>query len=72
MAANKEDKERKKIAVDATTYEILKTFARFNGLKLSAILRTLADIVSENEVLREQIVDLTLQKQAEDANLDFN
>jgi len=72
MAANKLEKEHKKIAVDETTYEILKTFCRFNGLKLSVVLKTLAEMVSENEALRKQIVNLALQKQAKDENLDFS
>ena len=72
MAANKVVKEHKKIAVDETTYEILKTFARFNGLKVRVVLKTLAEMVTENEEFGKQVVELAVKKQADDTNSDFN
>ncbi len=59
--------DKKKIAVTKPTYEVLKDFSRFNGFKLSLVIETLTEILSNDEEFRTRIVDMTKQKQAEDA-----
>jgi len=68
MAADKQAKERKKVAVNEATYDLLRNFSRFNGLKLRLVLDALAEMISENDVLAEQVVRLALKKQAEDSD----
>lgn len=68
MAADNQSKERKKVAVNEETYDLLKNFSRFNGLKLRVVLDALAEMISENEVLAEQVVRLALKKQSEDSD----
>ncbi|MCQ8130485.1 hypothetical protein [Methylomonas rivi] len=56
------DDDRKKVALDDETYEKLKDFSRFNGLKLRKVIATLADLLVKDKVLSDQVIKLTLEK----------
>lgn len=60
------DNDRKKVALNADTYEKLKTFSRFNGLKLRKLIDSLADLVLKDEALSKRVIELTLENQADD------
>lgn len=66
MAPDKSKKERKKVALDQDTYDKLKTFTRFNGLKLRLTVDAMLDLVLEDETLRNQVIDLTNKKASEE------
>ena len=66
MAPDKSKKERKKVALDQDTYDKLKTFTRFNGLKLRLTVDAMIDLVLEDETLRNQVIDLTNKKASEE------
>lgn len=67
MTAEKLKKNRKKVALDMETYEKLKTFTRFNGVKLRCTVDTLVDLMLQDEVLGKQVVELSLQKQVSES-----
>lgn len=69
MTTEKLKKDRKKVALDQDTYEKLKTFTRFNGLKLRCTVDTLVDLMLRDEALGKQVVELSLKKQADEAEL---
>jgi hypothetical protein len=69
MTTEKLKKDRKKVALDQSTYEKLKTFTRFNGLKLRCTVDTLVDLMLRDEALAKQVVELSLKKQADEAEL---
>lgn len=68
MSSNNAKTDRKKIAVNEPTYEKLKTFSRFNALKMRMVIDALVDIVLKDEELSNRVVDLALEK--ESANKD--
>jgi hypothetical protein len=55
--------EKKKIAVTEQTYEKLKQFSRYNGLKLRLTIDSMIDIILQDEELSKRIVQLTLDKE---------
>lgn len=62
MTPEKLKKERKKVALELETYEKLKNFTRFNGLKLRSTIDTLVDLMLQDDALREKVVDITRNK----------
>lgn len=56
MAADPKN-DRKKIAINENTYEQLKTFSRFNGLKLRLVIDAMTDAMLNDEVLANRIID---------------
>lgn len=68
MTSDKLKKNRKKVALDMETYEKLKTFTRFNGVKLRCTVAALVDLMLQDEVLEKQAVDLSMQKQAAESD----
>jgi hypothetical protein len=66
MSSNNAKTDKKKIAVNEQTYEKLKTFTRFNGLKMRMTIDTLVDVVLQDEELSKRIIDLTLARDSED------
>lgn len=69
MTSEKIKKDRKKVALDQDTYEKLKTFTRFNGLKLRCTIDTLVDLMLRDEALAKQVVEVSLQKQAAESDV---
>lgn len=65
MFANNEKIESKKVALNKQTYEKLKDFSRYNGLKLRAVIDTFADLLLQDDVLSKRVVELTLENQPE-------
>ena len=55
--------EKKKVALNQKTYDKLKDFSRFNGLKLRLVVDTFVDLLEGDEVLRQEVIKLTLAKQ---------
>lgn len=68
MASSDAKIEKKKVALNLQTYETLKDFSRFNGLKLRLAMDTLVELLMRDEALREQVIALTLAKQETDAD----
>ena len=62
MTSDKSKKDRKKVALEQETYEKLKNFTRFNGLKLRVTVDTLVDLMLQDEVLRDKVIELTRSK----------
>jgi hypothetical protein len=60
------DNDRKKVALNIDTYEKLKTFSRFNGLKLRRVMDTMTELLLLDEALSKRVIDLTLEKQADE------
>lgn len=54
--------ERKKVALDIETYDVLKAFSRQKGLKLRHLMAAMADVVLANEELSSRVVDLAIVK----------
>ncbi len=63
MASDDKKIEKKKVPLNRETYEKLKDFSRFNGLKLRLVVDTLVEMCERDEALRQQVVELTLAKQ---------
>ena len=57
--------DKKKIAIAKPSYEILKDFSRFNGFKLSSVIESLSEVLSNDDEFRSQIIEMTSKKQAE-------
>jgi hypothetical protein len=68
MAADKSKNDRKKIAVEEPTYDQLKNFSRFNGLKTRMVVAAMVDIVLQDEVLSRRVVEQCLAADAEVAD----
>ncbi|WP_020482699.1 hypothetical protein [Methylomonas sp. MK1] len=68
MAADKSKNDRKKIAVEEPTYDQLKNFSRFNGLKTRTVVASMVDIMLQDEVLSRRVVEQCLTADAEQAN----
>lgn len=68
MASGDAKIEKKKVALNLQTYETLKDFSRFNGLKLRLAVDTLVELLMRDEALREEVIALTLAKQETDAD----
>lgn len=67
MSSDNAAMEKKKVALALSTYEALKDFSRFNGLKLRLVVDTLTELLMKDEVLREKVIAQTLSKQQENA-----
>lgn len=63
MSAHKD--ERKKVPLNIETYNTLKDFSRYNGLKLRIVLDAMTDILLTNEELSKKVVDLAIVKSAQ-------
>lgn len=50
--------DRKKVALDKETYENLKDFSRFNGLKLRKVIDALTHLLMEDDGLRKKVIQL--------------
>jgi len=57
--------DKKKVAINQQTYDKLKDFSRFNGLKLRLVIDTFVELLERDETLSQQVIDLTLSKQLE-------
>lgn len=68
MAADKSKVDRKKIAVEEPTYDQLKNFSRFNGLKTRTVVASMVDIMLQDEILSRRVVEQCLAADAENAN----
>ncbi|OAI05398.1 hypothetical protein A1353_11470 [Methylomonas methanica] len=66
MAADKSKNDRKKIAVEETTYDQLKNFSRFNGLKTRAVVAAMVDVVLQDEVLSRRVIDLCVIRESDE------
>jgi len=66
MASNEEKIEKKKVAINRETYEKLKDFSRFNGLKLRLVVDTMVELLGSDEALSQKVVSVTLSKQEDD------
>lgn len=66
MAAENAKQEKKKVALTLTTYEALKDFSRFNGLKLRLAVDSMVEILLRDEALREEVIVRTRARQEED------
>ena len=63
MSAHKD--ERKKVPLNVETYNTLKHFSRYNGLKLRIVLDAMTDILLANEEVSKKVVDLAIVKSAQ-------
>lgn len=63
MSAHKD--ERKKVPLNVETYNTLKHFSRYNGLKLRIVLDAMTDVLLTNEELSKKVVDLAIVKSAQ-------
>lgn len=63
MESVKPKEDRKKVALNRETYEMLKNFCRFNGLKPRMVIATFTELLLQNEALSQQVIELTKQKQ---------
>lgn len=63
MSAHKD--ERKKVPLNVETYNTLKHFSRYNGLKLRIVLDAMTDILLTNEEVSKKVVDLAIVKSAQ-------
>ena len=63
MSAHKD--ERKKVPLNIETYNTLKDFSRYNGLKLRIVLDAMTDIMLANEEINKKVVELAIVKSAQ-------
>lgn len=68
MPSDKRKVEKKKIALDEATYEKLKNFSRFNGLKARLVVAALIEKLLQDEVLTQQVIELAGEGRLEAAN----
>ncbi|PKD41953.1 hypothetical protein CWO84_02700 [Methylomonas sp. Kb3] len=68
MATDKSKNDRKKIAVEEPTYDQLKNFSRFNGLKTRTVVACMVNIMLQDEVLSRRVVEQCLATDSEEAN----
>ena len=68
METGKPKEDRKKVALNRETYETLKTFCRFNGLKPRMVIATLTEMLLQDEALSRQVIELTEQRQLKDGD----
>lgn len=68
MSADKSKVDRKKIAVEEPTYDQLKNFSRFNGLKTRMVIASMVNIMLQDEVLSRRVVEQCLAADAEVAD----
>ncbi|AMK75584.1 MULTISPECIES: hypothetical protein [Methylomonas] len=68
MAADKSKIDRKKIAVEEPTYDQLKNFSRFNGLKTRTVMAAMVDIVLQDELLSRRVIDLCVARDSDEVN----
>ncbi|QPK64178.1 hypothetical protein IVG45_04170 [Methylomonas sp. LL1] len=66
MSSDDSKNSRKKIALTEHTYDRLKTFSRFNGLKTRVFIDAMVDVVLQDEELSKRVVEMTLENQASD------
>ena len=63
MSAHKD--ERKKVPLNIETYNTLKDFSRYNGLKLRIVLDAMTDVMLANEEINKRVVELAIVKSAQ-------
>lgn len=68
MAADKSKNDRKKIAVEEPTYDQLKNFSRFNGLKTRTVVAAMVDIVLQDPALSARVIEQCITEDAEDTH----
>jgi hypothetical protein len=66
MSFDNSTSDRKKVPVDKHTYEQLKNFSRFNGLKLRVVLAVLTDLLTQDEILRQRVIEKAIRYQVGD------
>ena len=66
MASEEVKTAKKKVALNVSTYNKLKDFSRFNGLKLRLVLDTFVELLERDETFRQEVVSLTLAKEGKD------
>lgn len=54
--------ERKKVPLDLETYDVLKTFSRYHGLKLRHVIAAMADTLLSQDELSAKIIELARLK----------
>lgn len=54
------DGEKKKVELNIETYEKLKDFSRFNGIKLHKVIDALTELMLHDESLRDRIIETAL------------
>lgn len=65
MSLEKLRNDRKKVAVDKETYENLKNFSRFNGLKLRRVIDALTYLLMDDDDLRQRVIELCQDDQSD-------
>lgn len=66
MTKSDEKFERKKVAINENTYETLKKFSRYNGLKLRVVIDVMTDMVLNDEVLAKEVINKVIERQSVD------
>lgn len=66
MSSENSKLNRKKISLDMQTYDKLKDFSRYNGLKLRLVLNAMTEVVLQDEGLSKRVIELTLENQPEE------
>lgn len=72
MASDDKKIEKKKVPLNRDTYEKLKNFSRFNGLKLRLVVDSLVELLERDDTLRQEVIELTLGKQDKDEDSRFS
>lgn len=66
MLPSNDKTDRKKIGIHQTTYDQLKDFSRFNGIKLRWLIDAMATEMLQDDAIRQRIIDNALSKQQDD------
>lgn len=67
MSSDSSKLNRKKVSLNMQTYDKLKDFSRYNGLKLRLVLSAMADVVLQDEDLSKRVIEMTLENQPEES-----
>lgn len=65
MSAENTKNDRKKVALNLQTYDKLKTFTRFNAVKLRLTLDAMVEIMLQDEALAKRVLEKALETQTE-------
>lgn len=57
------ENDRKKVALNLETYEKLKNYSRFNGLKLRKVIDAMTELLLQDEALSQRVFELAQDAQ---------
>ena len=71
MSANYKE-ERKKVALNIETYNTLKQFSRYNGLKLRMVLDAMTEFMLADETISQRVVEIASIKSSHAGDAEGN